>query len=44
MIGFCNQTKGFEFLSDSVVWVMSYGFWVWVMSYENWVMSKPNKP
>ena len=31
---FCNQTKVFEFLSNSGVWVMSYGFWVWVMSFE----------
>ena len=47
MIGFCYQTKISEFLSDSGVWVMSYGFWVWVkfwvLSYENWVMSKPNR-
>ena len=46
MTEFCDQTKVLDFLSDSGVWVMSYGFWVldflsdsgvWVMSYGFWV-------
>ena len=38
VIGFCYQTNFLEFLSNSGVWVMSYGFWVWVMSYDYWIM------
>ena len=38
VIRFCYQTKFLEFLSNSGVWVMSYGFWVWVMSYDYWIM------
>ena len=38
MTEFCDQTKVLDFLSDSGIWVMSYGFWVWVMKIEYWVM------
>ena len=38
MTKFCDQTKMFDFLSDSGVWVMSYGFWVWVIKTEYWDM------
>ena len=38
MTEFCDQKKVLEFLSDSGVWVMSYGFWIWVMKIEHWDM------
>ena len=42
-LSFVIKREFLKFLSDSGVWVMSYGFWVWViswvLSFENWVMA-----
>ena len=34
MIEICDQTKVLDFLSDSGVWVISYGLWDWAMKIE----------